>query len=553
MSMSVDTASLHKILKDQTRRTILQCLSSNGATSYLKLMKEAGVTNTGRFNYHLKTLSDLITKDADGKYVLTEKGKLAIQLLDQFPIKPNLTERSKLFSAQKPKLPKKTMALAITVLLLGISALIILPLIITSVQTPALQWQQFLPGISGNAVIQTSDGGYLALGINAAVTNTTSGPTYTNLTPILVKTDSAGNPVWQRTFQVTGLFPLVQDALQTNDGGYALIVSGYSPQNQPLGLLIKTDSNGHMQWISNFTFYVSLSPFFSGLADAGNLNSFVQTSDGGYAIVGTYYVGGGPSVPSVYYVKTGSAGNLLLNKTISGGDAISILPTSDKGYAVVCEFPERGGGSKYGLIKIDADGNVAWSKEYIESGSVSSYADCGIATVDGYLIGGYTINNNQNFGWLVKTDLEGNAVWNITYPNTMDITSISPSSDGFVLLATNSNTDSNFYSNTQTTTQLLNIDSQGNVRSQLSINMGHYQTHPTALMQTKDGGYVFVGAWNESYQATVDQKFWIAKVASVSTLPSSAPVFADLAVIATVAVAEAIIALRYIQSKSKKT
>ena len=72
-------------------------------------------------------------------------------------------------------------------------------------------------------------------------------------------------------------------------------------------------------------------------------------------------------------------------------------------------------------------------------------------------------------------------------------------------------------------------------------------------MQTKYGGYVFVGAWNESYQATVDQKFWIVKVASVSTLPSSAPVFADLAVIATVAVAEAIIALRYIQSKSKKT
>jgi hypothetical protein len=134
----------------------------------------------------------------------------------------------------------------------------------------------------------------------------------------------------------------------------------------------------------------------------------------------------------------------------------------------------------------------------------------------------------------------------------MDITSISASSEGFVLLATNSNTDSNFYSNTQTTTQLLNIDSLGNMRSELSINMGHYQTHPTALKQTEDGGYVFVGAWNESYQATVDQKFWLVKTASVLTLPYWTPVFADLAVIAAVVVVESVIALRCIRKKSEK-
>ncbi len=466
-----------------------------------------------------------------------------------FQMANKVTERM-----QKVKLPKKTIALTIAVLLLGVSALIILPFTITSVQAPTLEWQQFLPGISGNSVIQTSDGGYLALGVNASVINTDSGPIFANQTPILVKTDSAGNVVWQRTFQVTSLFSLVQDLLQTSDGGYALTVSGYSPQNQPAGFLVKADSNGYMQWISNFTFYVSQSSFFSGLPDAGHLSSFVQTSDGGYAIVGTYYVGGGPSVPYVYYMKADSAGNLLLNKKISGGDAISILPTSDKGYAVACEFFARGGGSSYGLIKIDVDGNVVWSKAYIESGSSSSYADCGIVTVDGYLIGGYTIknSNNENFGWLVKTDLEGNEVWNVTYPSTLDITSVSASTDGFVLLATNSNTDSNFYSNTQTTTQLFNIDSQGKVRSQLSIKMGHYQTFPTAIKQTRDGGYVFVGAWHESFQETVDQKFWLVKTAILSTLPSSTPFFADLAVIAAVAVAEAVVALRYMRARARK-
>jgi hypothetical protein len=334
-----DTASLHKILKDQTRRAILECLNSNGPTPYLELMKEVGVTNTGRFNYHLKTLSDLITKDVDGKYTLTERGKLAIQLLDQFPIKPNLTEPSKLFSVQKPKLPKKTTALAIALLLLGFSALIALPLTITSMQAPALQWQKFLPGISGNGVIQTSDGGYLALGINASVINTDSGPVFTNQMPILVKTDASGSVAWQRTFQVNGFFPLEQSVLQTSDGGYALAVSGVS--DQPVGYLIKTDTDGNVEWNSTFQFFVSSSPFFSGTPDAGNLNSFVQTNDGGYALIGTYYVGGGPSVPSIYFIKTDSNGKLLLNRTISGGDAISILPTSDSGFAVISEFPER--------------------------------------------------------------------------------------------------------------------------------------------------------------------------------------------------------------------
>jgi hypothetical protein len=42
-------------------------------------------TNTGKFNYHLKILGDLIMKNQDGKYGLTEKGQLAAQFLQRFP------------------------------------------------------------------------------------------------------------------------------------------------------------------------------------------------------------------------------------------------------------------------------------------------------------------------------------------------------------------------------------------------------------------------------------------------------------------------------------
>jgi hypothetical protein len=461
------------------------------------------------------------------------------------------------YSTHKPKLPKKIIALSILILIIGASFFIAIPFVTTSFGTPPVQWQQFLPGVSGNAVIQTSDGGFLALGVNASVTNTDSGPTFTNQTPILVRTDSAGNVVWQRTFQINRFFTLGQSTLQTVDGGFALIVSGVTPENSAVGYLIKTDSNGNTEWNTSFPFYISASPFFNGgLAGAGNLDSFTQTSSGDYVIVGTYYVGSGPSVPEIYFVKTDSAGNLQLNKTISGGgDAISILPTNDNGYVIVSEFPQRGGGSSYGLIKIDTEGNVEWTRGYKEQSSGSSYADCGIATADGgYIIGGYTIKNvgNQEFGWLIRTDSEGKEVWNVIYQDSMDITSIAPSNDGFVLLAKDSNTDSNFGSDTLTTTKILNIDSQGNIRSELSIAMGNYLTHPTSLIQTNGGEYVFVGTWHESFQATVDQSFWMVKTANIQSASTSVQLLLQIAVVAAVAISEVVIILRYVKGKNSK-
>ena len=80
--MHVDLASLHKMLRDPIRRDILLHLSRNDALTYMELMDFLRITNTGKFNYHLKFLGDLIEKGDDGKYRLTEKGNTAIELLE---------------------------------------------------------------------------------------------------------------------------------------------------------------------------------------------------------------------------------------------------------------------------------------------------------------------------------------------------------------------------------------------------------------------------------------------------------------------------------------
>jgi DNA-binding transcriptional ArsR family regulator len=81
----VDWSSLHKVLSDVTRRSILELLAEKEALSYTEIMTLLQVTNTGRLNYHLKALGGLISKDDLGKYHLTERGQLAVNLLHTFP------------------------------------------------------------------------------------------------------------------------------------------------------------------------------------------------------------------------------------------------------------------------------------------------------------------------------------------------------------------------------------------------------------------------------------------------------------------------------------
>jgi DNA-binding transcriptional ArsR family regulator len=81
--MSNGLESLHKILKDKTRRKILRLIKQKNSVSYTELSKETN-SNTGTLNYHLKVLEDLLSKDDSGQYMLTEKGIVASNLIQKF-------------------------------------------------------------------------------------------------------------------------------------------------------------------------------------------------------------------------------------------------------------------------------------------------------------------------------------------------------------------------------------------------------------------------------------------------------------------------------------
>jgi hypothetical protein len=87
LPLSVDLESLYKIIKHPIRRKIVLTLLEKKEQAYMDLMNMTEVGNTGQLNYHLKILGDLVEKNGNGRYRLTEKGQLASQVLMRFPEK----------------------------------------------------------------------------------------------------------------------------------------------------------------------------------------------------------------------------------------------------------------------------------------------------------------------------------------------------------------------------------------------------------------------------------------------------------------------------------
>ena len=78
-------ASLYEILKDKTRRKIILVLNEKGSLGYTQLLEVTKAGSTGKLNYHLKVIGDLVSKNSNGQYMLSEKGKLASKMLIEFP------------------------------------------------------------------------------------------------------------------------------------------------------------------------------------------------------------------------------------------------------------------------------------------------------------------------------------------------------------------------------------------------------------------------------------------------------------------------------------
>ncbi|MDF9796530.1 hypothetical protein OKW21_001793 [Catalinimonas alkaloidigena] len=283
-----------------------------------------------------------------------------------------------------------------------------------------LQWDRTLGGGSTDelsSVVSTSDGGYLLAGTSYSSPSgdkdavNLGGPDYW-----IVKVDAFGNKLWDQSY---GHIPadyrdsdsdFLHTAIALDDGGF--LFGGFSQYSLKI---IRTDEAGNTLWESGFY--------------GERLDKVIALSDGSFVAFAESHEYG-----AVVY-KIDSEGNAIWTKSIAGlrsNKMSSALQTDDGGFLVALsssadasgdKSEDSKGGYDYWLIKTDAEGNVLWDKTI--GGNEDDELHSILSTPDGgYLLGGYSNSDASSDKsedskggtdfWLVKTDASGNVLWDKT-------------------------------------------------------------------------------------------------------------------------------------------
>jgi hypothetical protein len=194
-------------------------------------------------------------------------------------------------------------------------------------------WTKTFGGSStewGESVQQTTDGGYIIAGSTWSF-----GVGYTDIW--LIKTDSNGDTLWNKTFGDSRR-DYGTSVQQTTDGGY--IIAGSTDRDNPIPhapddtypWLIKTDSNGNTLWTKIYQ------------EKEGIAGSVQQTSDNGYIV----------SVSTGWLIKTDVNGDTMWTKTFGEAGLTSSVQTTDGGY-IITGYTEGPGFPDVLLIKVAPD------------------------------------------------------------------------------------------------------------------------------------------------------------------------------------------------------
>lgn len=389
---------------------------------------------------------------------------------------------------------------------------------------PSVQWDKMYPGVNksqwtfANSVKQTRDGGYILAGSISGLNYPSGQEDY--LDAYLLKTDAAGNKLWDRRFdggsQHEDDFTEVQ---VTRDGGYIMV--GTATLETPTEKwfvhaqrvwVVKTDANGNTEW----THYNPCIGSDYGESSYGY--SIDTTSDGGYIVAGKTNVPGFSN--SVFLFKLTSSGHKVWEKMWGGVpekdincEAYSVKSTTDGGCVVTGyrsePYPDTYHANLW-LIKVSADGTKQWDKVFPKAageGHTESAGRAVLQTADGgYVVAGvgnaFIAWHGQGANiWLFKTDANGNKLWDKVYKwaenEDGDVPfSIQRTRDGGYLVAA----ISSFPNNCHSDFLLLKTNADGNEQwhgcggTDLWLEVfngvpGAFERSLEAF-QTSDGGYI---------------------------------------------------------------
>lgn len=334
--------------------------------------------------------------------------------------------------------------------------------------------------------------------------------------------------------------------------GYGLIIGGSSYSNKSGEKtqnirgsddywLLKLKQNGKIEWDKTI----------GGILD-DNFKSVIQTSDGGYALIGesnsyTSVEKDEDSRGSTDYwiVKLDRKGAVEWNKTIGGGGneyIDNIVQTSDGGYILAGSSDSYQSGEKsedsrgyfdYWVVKLDKNGAIQWNKtiggnSYEFLSGVELTSDGGVVLAgfsQSYISGEKTENSRGNYDfWLVKLTKEGQVQWDKTIGGDGEDygRGIKQTKEGGYVFSGISNSN---ISGEKTEDNrgffdywVVKLDKMGNVIRDKTIGGNGNDTEVWCLEKVSDGGYIFGGSSNSntSGEKTEDSRgdydYWVIKL-----------------------------------------
>ena len=251
------------------------------------------------------------------------------------------------------------------------------------------------------AVVATVDGGY-------AIAGGTNSFGAGDFDVWLIKTDSTGRELWNETYGGPG-YDWAYSIQRTRDAGYIILGETESFGSGGMDLwLVKTDSLGALIW--NRT--------FGGAEDDGG-RSIQETDDGSYIIAG-FTESFGRGGMDLWLLKVDSDGNEEWNGTFGGSKddmGQSVQQTRDGGYILAggANTPPTATppvGDAW-LIRTDRSRTPIWGKIFSFGDTSYDLATSVRETGDGGFIVAGRSSDGKSGAWLIKTDGSGLKEWEV--------------------------------------------------------------------------------------------------------------------------------------------